>query len=202
MTKPEVNSVNTTNYDKFQTKNPIVRKLIDKFYGTITDLAAIQPGETILDAGCGEGETFERLRVEGSCATGLDINPDSLNFAQKRHKEALFCSGSLYHLPFEDNQFDKVFCLEVLEHLQYPERAIAELNRVTKKDIFLSVPHEPWFILGSLARGKYLSNFGNHPEHINHWRVGTFRNFLQTRIRVRSIQSSLPWIIAHCEKRS
>ena len=68
-------------------------------------------------------------------------------------------------MPFEDDSFDLVLCLEVLEHVPEPGAALAELARVCCGRIVLSVPDEPWFRLGSLARGKYLRGLGDHPEH-------------------------------------
>ena len=42
--------------------------------------------------------------------------------------------ASVYDLPFNDNEFDNILCLEVLEHLFEPAKAIAEMNRVLKPD--------------------------------------------------------------------
>ena len=72
-----------------------------------------------------------------------------------------------------------VICTEVLEHLEFPEKAVEELKRVSRKYIVFSVPNEPFFILANLLRGRYIKNFGNHPEHINHWTFLGFEKFLK-----------------------
>lgn len=189
--------MDTSNYEKFQTGNPVVRKLIDRFYGKVVALVGqLDPG-TVLDAGCGEGETLERLDglLSGSI-TGIDLNPESVEFAAKRIPSGEFQVADLTDLPFEDDSFDLVLCLEVLEHLPAPAPALAELSRVCRGDIVLSVPSEPWFRLGSLARGKYLKGWGNHPEHVNHWNPRSLRAFLETGTEVVAVERSTPWLVA------
>ena len=50
--------------------------------------------------------------------------------------------GSVYELPFEDESFETVLCMVVMEHLEYPPKAIAEMHRVLKPGgrILVSVP--------------------------------------------------------------
>ena len=196
--------VDTSNYEKFQTGNPVVRRLFDRFYGkvgAIVETAGAGSG-AVLDAGCGEGETLERLegRVNG-VVTGIDLNPQSVAFAASRIPSGSFMVADLIDLPFEDDSFDLVFCLEVLEHIPDPAPALAELARVCRGDLVLSVPSEPWFRLGSLARGKYLSGWGNHPEHVNHWNPRSFREFLTAQTNVVNVERSTPWIVAHARPR-
>ena len=59
-TRPDflTKSIDTSNYEKFQTGNPVVRRLIDRFYGKVGELVASLAPATVLDAGCGEGETL------------------------------------------------------------------------------------------------------------------------------------------------
>jgi SAM-dependent methyltransferase len=93
------------------------------------------PADTrVLDAGCGEGvlveEFADRLRIEG-----VDLN----------YSSARVRLGSLTALPFEAGSFDRVLCLDVLEHLPFEEQvtAIAELSRVLRADgeTLISVPN-------------------------------------------------------------
>lgn len=187
----------TSNYEKFQTGNPVVRKLFDRFYGKVGALVdPLDPG-TVLDAGCGEGETLERLdgMLSGS-VTGVDLNPESVEFAAKRIPSGQFQVADLTVLPFEDDSFELVLCLEVLEHIPNPAPALAELSRVCRGNIVLSVPSEPWFRLGSLARGKYLKGWGNHPEHVNHWNPRSLHRFLEAGTEVVSVERSTPWLVA------
>ena len=192
----------TTNYEKFQTGNPVVRRLFDRFFETVGRMVRESSPSAVLDAGCGEGETIERLGdLLPHPVTGVDLNPGSVAFAAERLPGDQFDTADLLNLPFDDDSFDLVLCLEVLEHIPDPKPALAELARVSSRDLILSVPHEPWFRLGSLARGKYVSGLGNHPEHVNHWNSRTFRDFLSTAVEPVEVTTSLPWVVARCRVR-
>jgi 2-polyprenyl-3-methyl-5-hydroxy-6-metoxy-1,4-benzoquinol methylase len=58
---------------------------------------------------------------------------------------AEFTECSAESLPFGDGAFDFIQCMEVLEHLQHPDRALAEFRRVAKDGarLVVSVPHPP-----------------------------------------------------------
>lgn len=194
-----MSGVDTTNYEKFQTGNPVVQRMFAGFFRTVAEMVEPLGAGSVLDAGCGEGETLERLGgILPEQPTGIDLNPESVAFARDRLPGATISEGNLLALPFEADAFDLVLCLEVLEHLSDPAAGVAELARVSARDIVVSVPHEPWFRLGSLARGKYLKGWGNHPEHVNHWNPGTFERFLDRQVEVVQVRTSMPWIIAHC----
>ena len=196
--------VDTTNYEKFQTSNPVVRRLIGGFYRHVRELVAAQAPASLLDAGCGEGETLERVSdLLPPDVVGIDLNPESVEFARRRVRSADLSVGDVTALPFEDDRFETVLCLEVLEHLEDPGAAVTELARVCSSDLVISVPHEPWFRLGSLARGKYIRGFGNHPEHINHWNPSSIRDILpRSKVDAVRVIRSMPWLIVHCRPAS
>jgi SAM-dependent methyltransferase len=97
-------------------------------------LSKLPPATRVLDAGCGEGvlvdEFTGRLRIEG-------IDP---NYTSDRVRD-----GSLTQLPYEDKTFDRVLCLDVLEHLTFDEqlKALRELHRVLRPggELLVSVPN-------------------------------------------------------------
>ncbi len=195
-------SVETTNFKKFQTGNPVVRRLIDNFYEKVgSTISPLQPS-SVLDAGCGEGESLDRLAsILPDSPNGIDLNPESVEFASRRMPDADLRVGDLTAMEFADESFDLILCLEVLEHLPNPAVGLSELARVSSKDVVISVPHEPWFRLGSLARGNYVKNWGNHPEHVNHWDGKSLRAFLEAEVDVVNIKGTMPWLIAHCRVR-
>ena len=151
----------STNFEKFQTSNPVVRRLIDRFYGRLGAIVAEMRPSSVLDAGCGEGETLARLGASlPERRPAIDISPEAVEFTARRFPEAEVRCESVYELPFEDDSFELVICLEVLEHLRDPGAALAELSRVSSSEVVVSVPHEPWFRVGSLMRGKYVRTLG------------------------------------------
>lgn len=194
--------IETLNFVKYQSGNIIVRRLIESFFQKLEKQLYSIEFESLLDAGCGEGETLERVRtVLPMRVEGFDINPQCVSFCQQRHVKYCFTQQNIYSLPWRDNEFDIALCMEVLEHLERPEVALQELLRVSHLGIIISVPHEPWFLLGNLFRGKYLTTWGNHPEHIQHWNPKSLKRFLMPYAQVASINNAFPWIIAHCTKK-
>jgi len=79
----------------------------------------------ILDAGCGEGVLVEKYKKKGYNIKGLDAN----------YSSELVIKGDIKDIPFKDNEFDLVLCLDVLEHMNFSEHesAIKEIKRVVKK---------------------------------------------------------------------
>ena len=57
--------------------------------------------------------------------------------------------------------YDRVICCEVLEHLDDPGRALDQIVAQRPRRVILSVPHEPFFMLSNLARGKNVTRLGN-----------------------------------------
>jgi 2-polyprenyl-3-methyl-5-hydroxy-6-metoxy-1,4-benzoquinol methylase len=193
----------TTNYEKFQTRNPLARFLFDRFYGTLKRMVAELQPESVLDAGCGEGETLERLRdLLPRDVHGFDNNPACVKFAAARLPAYRFSTGDVCRVDYQDNRFHTVLCLEVLEHLAEPSRAMRELVRVSRSHIVISVPNEPLFRLTNLARGKYIRRWGDHREHCQHWNRARLASFLAASADVMQVQSSYPWLIALCRKRA
>jgi SAM-dependent methyltransferase len=180
----------------------VVRRLIDRFYGHLrSQVEPLRPA-TVLDAGCGEGETIARLEdVLPERVSAVDILDESVAYTRRRLPFVDASRESVYELPFDDDAFDLVMSLEVLEHLARPADAVRELGRVAASDVILSVPYEPYFRLGSLLRGKYVSRLGNHPEHVNHWNRRTFAGFLSAQLDVLELAVAFPWLIAHCRTR-
>jgi 2-polyprenyl-3-methyl-5-hydroxy-6-metoxy-1,4-benzoquinol methylase len=194
-----MNAPVSTNYEKFQTGNPVVRRLIDRFYERLRGVVVPLGASSVLDAGCGEGETLARLGASlPPRAAAVDVSAEAVEFTAKRFPAVEVSRHSVENLPFDDASFELVLCLEVLEHLADPAAALTELARVGSSHIVISVPHEPWFRLGSLLRGKYVRTFGNHPEHVNHWNPRGLRGVLESKLEVVSLQRSFPWLIAYC----
>ena len=140
-----------------------------------------------------------------------------MNVALSRAKHHLIIVGSLRFLteavrgvdPDAENEdlsflsppYDVVMCCEVLEHVNDPPAALASLDSLGAKRLILSVPHEPFFMLSNLARGKNVTRFGNDPEHLHHWTKASFKRLLGSRFDVLALDTSYPWIVALCESR-
>lgn len=187
-----------TNYIKHTSKNPLQKFLINNFYSTFISLAKPLSPKIVLDAGCGEGFTLNKLMLNqiGQGIEGVEYTKESIALGKKLFPKAKIKQGSIYDLPYKEGVFDLVVCTEVLEHLENPHKALLEIIRVSKKYIILSVPNEPFFRLANFLRGKYVTEFGNSPGHINHWTVFSFQKFIKkSGVKVRKILLPFPWTI-------
>lgn len=190
-------------YDKYASKNPIERKLMDGFFAALdSSLPATSPAR-ILEVGVGEGEVTARLAERWPDATfcGVDLpDPELAGHWDGKGFAPLF--GDIGKLPFADGTFDLVLAIEVLEHVPYPELALAELSRVGRRDLVVSVPREPIWCAANLARLKYLKDLGNTPGHINHWSSRAFTQLVGRRFDVRSVHRPFPWTMVAASVRS
>jgi SAM-dependent methyltransferase len=189
-------------YDKYASSNPIERRMMSGFFGALdAALDSLEPA-VVVEIGCGEGHVTARLgqRFPGASLVGLDLPDDQLR-AQWAAVQIPMMFGDVNSLPFADQSIDLVVALEVLEHVPAPARALAELARVCRGSAILSVPREPIWRVGNMARGRYLGALGNTPGHVNHWSKRSFRRFVATEFDVLSVWAPPPWTMARARPR-
>lgn len=192
-----------TNFIKHTSKNPIQKFFIKNFYSSLISLVKPLKPTTILDAGCGEGFTMDKLSKNGigKKIEGVEYSKDALVLGRRLFPNLTFKEGSAYELSYKDNSFDLVICTEVLEHLGNPSKALREILRVSKKYLIISVPNEPLFMISNFLRGKNLSRLGNDIGHINHWNPLSLKRYLaQNKVKVKKIKLPFPWITVLGEK--
>lgn len=192
-------ATDTSNYRKHTHANPMQRRLIDRFHRTVIGKIGGLAPESFLDAGCGEGFVAELLlrQMPGLALTGFDFNPSSVEHSREKNPSAAFISASIFDIPFPDRSFDVVGCFEVLEHQREPGPALRELARVARRAVVLSVPHEPYFSLMNVARGKNLGirPRGSDPDHKQFWTRAAFAEFVAPELDVAWLGGSPPWTI-------
>ncbi len=197
----------TDNLEKWERSAGVEARLLRRFRARVlAEIGALDPA-TVLDAGCGEGvvsgwvaEALPRARI-----TGLEARADALQEFGRRHAEEprlTVTEGDLYAMPFADGAFDLVVSTEVVEHLETPERAIREMVRASRGHLLLTVPHEPFFRAGNLARGRYVARLGSTPGHQSTWGRRGFTRLVERETGGRARWFSVfPWqaVVARAE---
>lgn len=172
-------SYSSSNHHKYTHQNRFYQWHLQAFLDSVYALLEQTDARTVLDAGCGEGFVTHALARKNPDLhlTGMDLSAEAVAYAEQHFGDlARFRTGNLYKLPFSDNSFDVVLCSEVLEHLEDTDRAVAELKRVARQYVLITVPREPYF--------KWLNDIGRSlgispdPGHVNFWTKKTFQMFI------------------------
>lgn len=205
MTAQELFDHNKREYDS---NNPIALYLYKIFYRKIYSLMdeIIFDDIKTLEVGCGCGESSLRIHKH------LRKSSNKFHFEASEYDKRFVSIIDQLDYPFEVNQeniyemnrkdssFNLIFLLEVLEHLENPEKAIEELFRVTDKYVIISVPNEPIWRIANMARLKYLKSFGNTPGHINHYNLNSLTKLVEPYGKVINSYKPFPWLIILVEK--
>jgi len=113
----------------------IIRSLVEKICGTLNN-----PNPRILDVGCGTGANLKMLADYGT-AEGVDISSQAVDFCRERGLDSVKL-GAIEQLPYENNSFELVTALDVIEHLDDDVAGLREIRRVLRPDgrVLLFVP--------------------------------------------------------------
>jgi len=190
------------NRQKHESRNPIQRRLIARFHHKLARLIdGLQPS-SILEVGCGEGYVLEALRRHGiTCPlAGIDFSAEAVDAARLRVPDADLAVDDALSLAQRGQRYDLVLMIEVLEHIDKPERMLPVLERIASRSVVLSVPWEPCFRGLNLMRGKHVAALGNDPEHVNHWSHTGFVRFVEQTFTVRSAKLAFPWTLVAAQR--
>jgi 2-polyprenyl-3-methyl-5-hydroxy-6-metoxy-1,4-benzoquinol methylase len=190
-------TVTGNTYDKYGSSNPVVKRLMANFEGTLEELFAKAAPRTLLDVGCGEGVlTYQWAQKPGiERIVGIDLEDAVLQEAWKDRQASNleYRVMKAENLPFADDEFELASAIEVLEHVPDPAHTVAEMARVASKHLLVSVPREPLWRGLNMARGAYWKDLGNTPGHLNHWSKRSFVALLERHGTVEEARSPFPW---------
>lgn len=195
-------NVTGNNYDKYASTNPVEQRMMRGFFDALDHMLAGLSPTTVVEVGAGEGRVTSHLveRFPDATVIGLDLLDDDLAGDWSELGLPMFF-GDATRLPFTDDSIDLVVGLEVMEHIPTPAGALREIARVCKHSAVLSVPREPIWRAGNMARGRYLGDLGNTPGHVNHWSSRSFERFVGTELDVLATRRPLPWTMVRATPR-
>jgi 2-polyprenyl-3-methyl-5-hydroxy-6-metoxy-1,4-benzoquinol methylase len=197
VTVDDAGVVTGNTYDKYGSTNPVVKRLMAKFESTLDELFAKAGPQSLLDVGCGEGVLVHEWagRIAPRRVVGIDLEEPSIQagWQQRQAPNLEYRIMKAERMPFADDEFDMATAIEVLEHVPDPEHTVAEMARVAKSHLLVSVPREPLWRGLNMARGAYLKQLGNTPGHVNHWSKRSFVSLLSQHGTVVEARSPFPW---------
>ncbi|HEY3728971.1 MAG TPA: class I SAM-dependent methyltransferase [Solirubrobacteraceae bacterium] len=164
-------------YDRYwrsegwETRPPL--KLLELFHRHISD------HDRCLDVGCGDGGTSGIWLNEWAASyVGVDVSEAAVEMARDRGLDVR-CVQDAAALPFEEGSFDVAVCVEVLEHLFEPQRAMVEIGRVLRPGgrVILTVPNVAhWRSRVDGLLGRWNPR-GDHLSATEPWRDAHLRFF-------------------------
>lgn len=134
-----------TNYDS--RRYALINRWDSSHLKRIDRLAPIDPGDRVLEVGCGQGHLTRALASRGVNVIGIDANPQALEVGGTGRVRYMRAEA----LDFDDDEFDYVVSVHAIEHIPQLETALSEMARVLKPGgrVVAIYPAEP--IMGLYA---------------------------------------------------
>jgi ubiquinone/menaquinone biosynthesis C-methylase UbiE len=98
-------------------------------------------GEKLIELGCGLSPFLDKARKNFREVHGLDFSLATLKECREKYPEVHYKFGDATKTPYYAKEFDVSVAGELIEHLENPEKLLAELVRITKRRIILSTSH-------------------------------------------------------------
>ncbi|MGH7965340.1 MAG: class I SAM-dependent methyltransferase [Candidatus Binatia bacterium] len=144
----------------------------------LAQFASIQPGEKVLEVGCGTGRILQGLLSITPHVVGVDVLWEAVD--QTRRKGAPVIQASSFRLPFKDNAFDCVVCNDVIHSInsELSDTFLRELARVARGRVVLGAVRnrlalflDLGLLLQSLKRGRLVDAATINVWFYYFWRV-------------------------------
>ena len=190
-------------YDKYGSHNPIVRWIMRGFESSLDSLIKKVNPNSIHEVGCGEGYWVLKWSEQGIFVRGSDFSNKVIDLAKSNATEKnlsidIFKACSIYDLNPEQDSAELVVCCEVLEHLERPIDGLIALRSIASPYLIISVPREPLWSALNIVRGKYLTDFGNTPGHIQRWSQQAFIDLVSRYFDILETHAPVPWTMLLC----
>jgi trans-aconitate methyltransferase len=103
---------------------------VHELAGGVVEWLAAQPGESILDLGCGDGQLTQRIAASGASVVGIDSSPAMVKAA--RASGVKVDQGTAEKLPYPDHIFEAVFSNAALHWVRGQDEMLSQVHRVLR----------------------------------------------------------------------
>lgn len=163
--------IDPEHYDAWY-RTPRGRWIGDAEFSLINRLLCSEPGETLLDVGCGTGTFSRRFACTGLSVTGLDPDQSMLDFARTQGGRIGYLRGDARVLPFQDRSFDHCVAITSLCFVNDPMGALREMVRVTRRRVVLGLLNRHSRLYNQKqGSGSYRGARWDSVEEIQRWFV-------------------------------
>jgi 2-polyprenyl-6-hydroxyphenyl methylase/3-demethylubiquinone-9 3-methyltransferase len=143
----------------------------------------VEPGQRVLDVGCGEGVFAAELALSGAQVLGIDVAEEPLRRARARHPEIeLKLVDVEGPWPLPDADFDVVWAGEVIEHVADTAAWLSEVRRVLRSggSLLLSTPaNGPGTLFAAaLSRRAFAARFDPLGDHLRFYNRATLTRLI------------------------
>ncbi|MCC7356060.1 MAG: class I SAM-dependent methyltransferase [Candidatus Doudnabacteria bacterium] len=134
----------------------------------------------ILEVGCGKGRNAEVLQKRWKAkVVGIDVSSEIIETAKRLHPTVEFSVMSLESLDFSDKVFDRIYAIDVLEHVDDLIKSVDEIVRVLKPNgvLVVNVPaekSEQWLL-------KIRPSYFEEMHHVRIFKVGEMEKLFSER---------------------
>lgn len=146
----------------------------------------------ILDIGCDKGQLLEKISRKNECENifGIDLNNNALEICKEKFpnfRSNFSCENIDETLSFENESFDLITMVAVLEHVFDPLRVINEINRILKKGgvYIVEVPNIAFiryrFNLFFGIRPRTSWGYGWDGGHLHYFTIKDFKHLLESK---------------------
>ena len=150
------------------------KEVLDKYINELNN-------KKILDIGCGHGHLLKYLSGRGAKTYGVDISDVALKVAGHNSPKSKLVTGEGGKLPFNDNFFDYIICIETAEHFLNIQKAFNEMYRVIKKGGVLILSNPNYFNTAGILK-LLLEKFNFYPKNtfapFSNWKRQSNENFV------------------------
>lgn len=145
---------------------------IDLLKHHLGDLA----GLSLLDYGCGRGETLRLAAECGMQAQGTDLDPECVAISRAHGEAVVLASPQDPVAQFGEKSFDVVTCFHVLEHVDRPKEILTALGKIARRCVVLAVPN-----LRALPRPRFIRREPHavNEGHLQGWDHSHLRNLAE-----------------------